>query len=111
MPQKKNREKSIKIRVSEEEHSQLLERCPSHQLARWMREHCLHGAAETRGRKKVPVPTCDPAKLRQLAGIGNNVNQIARKLNTLELSRSEIVQVLAVLVSMEDHLEKLRDDR
>ena len=80
------RNKSIKIRVTNSEHEQLLMRANGNQLASWMRLVCLD--------QKVPrsFPPVDPNLLFQIAQIGNNLNQIARKLNTLELSSLEKVE-------------------
>ena len=70
--------RSIKIRVSDAELERLREICPKAQLAEWMREQCL-GVVQPQ--RRTPAPTVDPALLRQLAGMGNNLNQIARHLN------------------------------
>ena len=71
------RKKTIKIRVSEEEHCALLDNCSSAQLAKWMREKCL----DRQGRRSRRVTKIDPDLLRQLAAIGNNLNQISRAVN------------------------------
>ena len=42
-----------------------------------MRETCL----DTRPARSLRLPSIDPVLLRQLAGMGNNLNQIARKIN------------------------------
>ena len=70
--------RSIKIRVSDAELERLREICPKAQLAEWMREQCL-GVVQPQ--RRTPAPTVDPALLRQLAGMGNNLNQIARFLH------------------------------
>ena len=71
------RQKEIKIRLTDEEHKNLLDRCNTASLASWMRETCL-SEKRTKQSKVVEV---DPQLLRQLAGIGNNLNQIARIIN------------------------------
>ena len=63
--------------VTEDEHRRLLERCDGKQLAAWMRQTCLDEKPTRAGR----LPSISPALLRQLAGMGNNLNQIARYLN------------------------------
>ena len=106
------REKIIKIRATESEYKDLVTRCPKPRLAEWMREHCL-GA-------KVPkanaVPNIDPALLRQLAGMGNNLNQIARAIHNQEWKPVDRIQVIAVLASIQRELaliksENTHDDR
>ncbi|MGC8127490.1 MobC family plasmid mobilization relaxosome protein, partial [Klebsiella pneumoniae subsp. pneumoniae] len=62
---------------TEDEHRPLLERCDGTQLAAWMRQTCLDEKPPRAGR----LPAISPALLPQLAGMGNNLNQIARKLN------------------------------
>jgi hypothetical protein len=49
----------------------------------------------------------DPALLRQIAGIGNNLNQVARRVNSGEWGAVERVQVIAVLMAMERALQAL----
>ena len=51
----------------------------------------------------------DPALMRQLAGISNNLNQIARALNECRLAGSsvQLVEVLALLRSIEAEAGRL----
>lgn len=104
MPEK--RTKHIKIRVTDDEHRQLLANCPKARLAEWVRETCL---ADTSHRTKTPYPPVDPALLRQLAGIGNNLNQIARKLNSGEWEAIDRLQISALLAVIERDLVTLKD--
>lgn len=71
------RQNVIKIRVSDDELAALREMKTCTELARFIRESILQG--ETVVRTKAPA--VDPQLLRSLAAIGNNVNQIARRLN------------------------------
>jgi len=94
------REKVVKLRVSTEELSSLKERCDRPRLAEWLRDLGLGQ------RKRRPVPVADPALLRQLAAIGNNLNQVARWTN-----RQEPIDALAVsaaLVAISRELEAIR---
>jgi len=52
--------------------------------------------------KHRPPPKVDPALIRQVAAIGNNLNQIARRCNT-----GERLEVLAELRAIERRLEEL----
>ena len=72
--------------VTDDEHRRLLERCQGKQLAAWMRQVCLDERPARIGR----LPTLSPALLRQLAGMGNNLNQIARWVNAGQGSYSRI---------------------
>ena len=48
--------------------------------------------------------------LRQIAGIGNNLNQIARRINAGELTALEKVHYLAALNYLGRELEGVRRD-
>ncbi|UAN34351.1 MobC family plasmid mobilization relaxosome protein (plasmid) [Enterobacter sp. JBIWA005] len=54
------------------------------------------------------LPTLAPALLRQLAGMGNNLNQIARRVNAGGGSGHDRVQVVAALMAIDAGLERLR---
>ncbi len=102
------REKIIKIRVSPEELATLHMHCTRGELAAWMRDTCLNPGQtdlveDLKGPSKV-----DPELLRQLAGIGNNLNQIARRVNTAEWGAADRVQVIAALAGIERELATLR---
>ncbi|MEB6472832.1 MobC family plasmid mobilization relaxosome protein, partial [Klebsiella michiganensis] len=104
------RTKEIKIRLTETEHQRLLDRCDRTHLAEWLR---LLGLGEHTSRKR-RVPEVAPELLRQVSGIGNNLNQIARRLNqTDSLTPSERASLLVVLTSLDsqlgDLLEQNRD--
>jgi transcriptional accessory protein Tex/SPT6 len=73
------RKKEIKIRLSIDEFNRLNELKTKTHLAAWMREFCLNEVS-------VASKKADPKLLRQIAGIGNNINQIARAVNTQNLS-------------------------
>lgn len=53
------------------------------------------------------------AVVRQLAGIGNNLNQIARRVNTAARQGEPIpaLELVAVLASIEEQLDELRPNR
>jgi len=100
------RNKSIKIRVTDDEHQALKTLCPVAELATWMRQRCL----DPKDVEKVKVQKADPILLRQLAYLGNNLNQITKKVNTSSLSPLDQVLVLVPLVIISEALEKLRHD-
>lgn len=98
------RDKMLTMWVTQDEHRQLLERCDGKQLAAWMRQTCL----DTRPARSSRLPSIDPVLLRQLAGMGNNLNQIARKVNGGQWSGADRVQVVAMLMAIDAGLERLR---
>lgn len=102
------REKIIKIRVSPDELETLKWRSTKSQLAEWMRDTCLNdGQGDMVRQSKDPVPV-DPALLRQLAGMGNNLNQIARRVNSAEWGAVDRVHVITALSAIERELSELR---
>jgi len=70
----KNRNKEIKVRLTEEEYEQLLQKKTKARLAEWVRETCLDQKPAKR------VSTVDPLLLYELNKIGVNLNQIAKKV-------------------------------
>ncbi|OEC08975.1 hypothetical protein A8277_25765 [Salmonella enterica subsp. enterica serovar Typhimurium] len=65
----------LTIRVSDEEHARLLERCEGKRLAEWMRRGCLGGAGGRAGKKPAPSPPLRGG----LGAIGEKMNQTARE--------------------------------
>ena len=76
------------------------------QLAVWMRRVCW-GAGCPFGK----LPTLAPPLLRQLAAIGNNLNQTARKVNSGQWSSGDRVQVVAALMAIERGVAQLTAGR
>ena len=98
------RTREIKIRLTDSEHQRLIDRCDRTHLAEWLRQLGLgeHTASKRR------LPDVAPELLRQVSGIGNNLNQIARRLNQLDvLNTTERVSLLAVLNSLDRNLSEL----
>ncbi|MDG2653511.1 MobC family plasmid mobilization relaxosome protein, partial [Vibrio parahaemolyticus] len=57
--------------------------------------------------KRANVPKVDPMLLRQLSGLGNNLNQITRVVNTQNYDVVNVVQVLAQLSAIERQLGQI----
>lgn len=102
------RQKEIKIRLTDEEHQALQNRCTKASLATWIRETCL---SEKRTAQSKIIPT-DPKLLRQLAGIGNNINQIARTVNQQSKTDTPIdkIAIITALANIEKELQALKND-
>ncbi len=92
MPAPEKRPKVVKLRVNDVELAELRSRCDRPQLAEWLRDLGLEQ------KQRRPVPTADPALLRQLAAIGNNLNQLARWCHSRK--PIEAVEVAAALVAI-----------
>ncbi|MGD7964108.1 MobC family plasmid mobilization relaxosome protein [Escherichia coli] len=93
----------LTIRVTDDEHARLLERCEGRDWRVWMRRVCLGEPVARSG--KLPTPALP--LLRQLAAIGNNLNQTARKVNSGQWSSGDRVQVVA-LMAIGEELRRLR---
>lgn len=106
MSDKVLRDNVIKIRVTDAELALLRERMVGGELARWMRETCLAVESDV---VHVDVPPVDANLLRQLAAIGNNVNQIARQVNSQTIKPADAIQILTALRGITNALHQLRD--
>jgi len=101
----KNRNKEIKIRLTQEEYEQLVSRKTKARLAEWVRETCLGSEPS---KKAKPVLKVDPALLKELSKIGGNINQIARHLNNdRSMGLEKKVEHLTELASVEQSLDDL----
>jgi len=105
-PEKRGR--SIKIRLTDSELAILKMHSTRSELARWMREFCLSGGQQDLAASVGGGEKTDPELLRQLAAIGNNINQIARNLNNGTWGPLEKVAVLAALTEVEHDLKMIR---
>ena len=100
------REKIIKIRVSESEYRELMARNTTPRLAEWMREYCL-GSRVIRSNI---APNVDPLLLRQLAGMGNNLNQIARAIHSQDWKPVDRIQIIAALSGIQRELALIQSE-
>lgn len=103
------RTKSIKIRLTEKEHQDLLSRSGNIPLAEWLRNIGLgQKIADLPKRRKI-YPKVDPALTSQLARLGNNINQITRVVNRTKHSIDKI-WLLTALTGFRESLEQIRED-
>ena len=101
-PTKAQRDVIVKIRMTEAEKTQLKEVAKRERttLARLIREAVLQEAKDRHKNvtyKQVIVHAADPALVREVARIGNNINQIARKANAGFASHDEVTRALRML--------------
>lgn len=100
------RTKSIKIRVTENEFSalnELKEKSGFSMLAEYMRSVSLNLELSA----KQEYPKIDPVLQRQLSGIGNNLNQIARQVNSSEFKAGDCLQIISYLASIDNNLKQI----
>lgn len=86
----KNRNKEIKVRLTEEEYKLLLERKTKPRLAEWVRETCLNKEPAKQ------VSTVDPLLLYELNKIGVNLNQITKKIQHSENNIDWLVEIIHI---------------
>lgn len=97
---------TIKFRVTADELAQIRRQCTKPQLAEWVREVALYGQRDMLAAPA--VAHADPALLRALAGIGNNLNQIARAINGGAWGPADTVAIVSALRDIERRLDALR---
>jgi hypothetical protein len=93
------RTRRINVWLTDAEHKLLLDLATKPRLAEWVRELAL-------GQEPMKkVQKSDPELIRQIALLGNNLNQIARKLNQYEPLAK--IEILAELKIISDQMERL----
>ena len=104
---KTTRTECIQLRVTQEEKQQIVANARGN-ISVWLRTVALNpGSCQHKARYKELKQ--DPALVRQVALIGNNVNQIARYINTVKKAGTlvDVVTVQAQLVQMNSLLSSL----
>lgn len=92
--------KLITIKVSEEEKAKWQQIANSNGLS--LSDQVREKMNGIKIRRKKPMLEVDPCLLREINAIGNNLNQISRRLNG-----GERFDLLSYLVSIEQNLEEL----
>jgi len=93
------RTREIKIRLTEEEHQELLVNKNQATLAGWLRDIALKQSP------KKPVRTIAPELLYELNKIGVNMNQLAKLADSKLLDSSEKIKLLLVLANIDEKLK------
>ena len=104
------RTETIKIRFTPDELLLLKQHQSGGKFAAWLRNVLLSLFNEGDMPSRKDVAQADPTLLRQLAAIGNNLNQIARRLNSVQqLSGTDRIEILRTLRVVESAVGELRD--
>ena len=91
-PPKKIRQKSIKVRLNDYEHEQVLKRQSGNTTAGWLRQVALG---------IVPIYQADSDLVRNIGRIGSNLNQIAKYANTEKsLDQNVLNEITAIRLMM-----------
>ena len=88
---KKIRQKSIKVRLNDHEHEQVLKRQSGNTTAGWLRQVALG---------IVPTYQADADLVRNIGRIGSNLNQLARYVNTEKSLDQNVLNEIVVIRSM-----------
>lgn len=82
-------------------------------LSDWLRERVDGNEAVQTGMRRHPrrlrTLTADPALLRQLAAMGNNLNQIARVINSVGLNDKNVTHLITELAAIQRELHRLSE--
>lgn len=90
-PQKKIRQKSIKVRLNDYEYEQVLRRQSGNTTAGWLRQVALG---------IVPIHQADAELVRNIGRIGSNLNQLARYVNTEKIIDQNVLNEIAAIRTM-----------
>ena len=119
------RERTFKVRLSESEYQLLDSNNPYGSIAKLLRQSALdevvkiHNSKAEESKKikqskvvKTSYSQTEKALLLELARIGNNVNQIAKAINTdiAGTGTFDKVKLLHLLISIDQQLRELRPD-
>lgn len=102
--------KKVQIRMSAEEKSLILERAQGADISTFLRELGLgyEPKVSIQASKNI-IHSADPELVREVAKIGNNINQIAKHLNiTKELDRNVFTEILKIKADLDAELERVR---
>ncbi len=105
----KCRNKFLKIRISQEEKNRLdaLAAAEDKTVADLLRGLIDAKPTNLPRKRKRMTRQADPALIREIARVGNNLNQIAKWANTHK-ETAETVEVLAALVEIEQQFAELK---
>lgn len=107
MPQTKKplRKKVVKVRFNDDEYETLMTKKTRQQLAVFIREKALLSADNVR------VINVDPALIRAVGKIGNNLNQLTKFTNTQgEIHAQTANQIELMRIELKNLIETLKKD-
>ena len=97
------RTKKIMLRLSDSEYQKISENCPM-PVARFIRETALGNSIV----RRITPPRVDPKLIRQIAFIGNNLNQLT-KLSHQKNNNNELLALLSELAVIRQSLDDLKN--
>lgn len=107
-----SRKRYIQIRVTDNELEQIKERAGNVSTSTFLRQTALaQPIAQPPTPSKEVIHKCDPELIRQVNYIGNNINQIAKQLNSgTELSNAVLIALLNLQKSLDETVQRVMKD-
>lgn len=104
------RDKKVQIRMSADEKALILERAQGADISTFLRDLGLgHKPKIPEKKPRVVIHSADPELVREVAKIGNNINQIAKHLNlTKELDVNAFTEILKIKADLDAELDRAR---
>lgn len=107
-----SRKRYIQIRVTDDELKEIKERAGNVSTSTFLRQLALgQPIAQPPTPSREVVHKCDPDLIRQVNLIGNNINQIAKQLNSGDqLSNSVLIALLNLQTSLDETVQRVMKD-
>ena len=104
-----SRKRYIQIRVSDDELEEIKARAGNIDTSTFLRTLALdQPIAQPPTPSKEVIHKCDPELIRQVNYIGNNINQIAKQLNSgTELSNAVLIALLNLQTSLDETVQRV----
>lgn len=108
------RSKFLKLRVTDEERAQIKQKAGGISTSAFLRQLALEQPIQQPLPKaKVVIHSADPELVRAVGWIGNNINQIAKHLNSGNATDNSILlKLIEIQTALDDELKRvMTDDR
>jgi hypothetical protein len=102
---KPHREKVVKVSLNDDEYNILMSKKTRHHLASFIREKALNSTNDTK------IISVDPALVRQVGRIGNNLNQIAKYTHEQgEIHAQTAKQIELMRIELKNLIETIKTE-
>lgn len=107
-----SRKRYIQIRVTDDEMKEIKQRAGSVSTSTFLRQIALNQPiVQSAPVQKKIIHSVDPALIREVNRIGNNINQIAKQLNSgTELSNAVLIALLNLQNSLDETVQRVMKD-
>lgn len=106
---RKTKNRYIQIRVTDDELQEIKQRAGNVSTSTFLRQLALdQPIAQPPNPSREIIHKCDPELIRQVNYIGNNINQIAKQLNSgTELSNAVLIALLNLQTSLDETVQRV----